>query len=219
MKTNIWDYIGCALSFTFLIGLAAVYTVSFVAPFTSKWLGNFGAIIDFFTFLFLCGIFGGLFIRICLRLMPLKSGTFPMEDKNISYFKFLMMNYELGDAVIKPFNFVPFRPLVLKLFGAKMGKDIAIGGHIDCPFMTEVGDNAIIGNGTEVASDVLVDGKLIIGKIKIGKSATIGMNVVIMPDVEIGDGAIVEIGSVVLPGSRIPAGERWRGNPARKWIG
>jgi carbonic anhydrase/acetyltransferase-like protein (isoleucine patch superfamily) len=44
------------------------------------------------------------------------------------------------------------------------------------------------------------------------------MNAVVLPDVEIGDNAVVEIGSVVMPGTRIPPGERWRGNPARKWM-
>ena len=33
----------------------------------------------------------------------------------------------------------------------------------------------------------------------------------------IGEGAVVMGGAHVMPNTRIPAGETWRGNPARKW--
>jgi carbonic anhydrase/acetyltransferase-like protein (isoleucine patch superfamily) len=42
---------------------------------------------------------------------------------------------------------------------------------------------------------------------------------VVFPNTEIGAGAVVAGGSFVMPGTRIPAGESWRGNPARKWVG
>jgi carbonic anhydrase/acetyltransferase-like protein (isoleucine patch superfamily) len=38
-----------------------------------------------------------------------------------------------------------------------------------------------------------------------------------MGGIDVGDNAKVIGGSMVIPGSKIPAGEIWRGNPARKW--
>jgi len=36
-----------------------------------------------------------------------------------------------------------------------------------------------------------------------------------MGDVEVGEGATILANSVLLPGTRVPAGERWGGVPAR----
>jgi acetyltransferase-like isoleucine patch superfamily enzyme len=49
--------------------------------------------------------------------------------------------------------------------------------------------------------------------VKIGDNVWIGMNVCILPGVEIGDNAIIGAGSIVT--KNIPANEIWFGNPAR----
>jgi acetyltransferase-like isoleucine patch superfamily enzyme len=46
----------------------------------------------------------------------------------------------------------------------------------------------------------------------------VGVHSVVLPGTEIGDNATLLNGSYVVPGSKIPAGETWRGNPARKWL-
>lgn len=51
------------------------------------------------------------------------------------------------------------------------------------------------------------------GRVCIGKRAYIGMNVLIVKPVTIGDDAVVGAGSVVT--KDIPTGEVWAGNPAR----
>ncbi|MBK7464129.1 MAG: hypothetical protein IPJ50_16290 [Betaproteobacteria bacterium] len=60
-------------------------------------------------------------------------------------------------------------------------------------------------------------GKLICGPVKIGAGATIGVNSVILPGAEIGENVTV-MGGLRNAGVKIPAGETWRGNPARKWM-
>lgn len=55
-----------------------------------------------------------------------------------------------------------------------------------------------------------------LGEISVGRSVVIGANVVVMPDVHIGDFALVAAGSVVTSGTRIGRGERWAGIPAKK---
>mgnify|MGYP000588390086 FL=1 len=57
-------------------------------------------------------------------------------------------------------------------------------------------------------------GYLVIAPVKIGSRATIGLRAMIMGDVVIGEGARVLPNSVVLPKTRIPAGETWGGVPA-----
>jgi len=45
----------------------------------------------------------------------------------------------------------------------------------------------------------------------------VGANSIVLPGTELGEGAQLLGGSIVVAGTRIPAGETWRGNPARKW--
>ena len=51
---------------------------------------------------------------------------------------------------------------------------------------------------------------------RIGNDVTIGAHAVVMPDVEIGDGAIVSVGAVVTKGTRIGCAEIWGGVPAQR---
>ena len=59
-------------------------------------------------------------------------------------------------------------------------------------------------------------GNFVIAPVVIGARATIGLGATIMGDVLVGEGAIVLPHSVLLPGSRVGAGETWGGVPARR---
>jgi acetyltransferase-like isoleucine patch superfamily enzyme len=52
--------------------------------------------------------------------------------------------------------------------------------------------------------------------VRIGRGAVVGINCVVMPGVELGDGAVLAPGGVATAGTRIPAHELWGGIPARK---
>jgi len=58
-------------------------------------------------------------------------------------------------------------------------------------------------------------GHLVIAPVRICRGATIGLAATIMGNVEVGAGAVILPHSVVLPGSRVGAGETWGGVPAR----
>jgi acetyltransferase-like isoleucine patch superfamily enzyme len=116
---------------------------------------------------------------------------------------------------------IPFflQPAVEALFGASVGRNVALGGTIDDPYRVSLGDEVILGNASLISGNYISAGKLTCGAVTIGAGATIGANCVVFPNTEIGAGAVVAGGSFVMPGTRIPAGESWRGNPARKWVG
>ncbi|HNE16611.1 MAG TPA: DapH/DapD/GlmU-related protein, partial [Rhodocyclaceae bacterium] len=116
------------------------------------------------------------------------------------------------------FTTVFTRPVVEALYGARVGADVAIGGTIDDPYQVEIGPRAVIGHNALVSGNVLYGGKLTCGKVIIGAGATIGVNSVVLPGSEIGENAVLMGGSYLMPGTKVPAGETWRGNPARKWM-
>jgi len=218
MKTTPLDYVLSTFFFVVLLSLSLLTVIVVIAPTTRLLLGEYHVISDFFLFLFVYGLLSSLLFQILLKVIPLQEGEFSLDDKNFTYWKLYSMIFYTGRAFLLPLTLVAARPLVLKLFGARLGADVAVGGDIDSPYLTTIGDGTAVGNGSHIVGTMTVNNKIFIGTVKIGRNVTIAMNAVVLPDVEIGDDAVVEIGSVVIPGTRIPAGERWRGNPARKWM-
>nr|WP_243748635.1 DapH/DapD/GlmU-related protein [Pseudomaricurvus alcaniphilus] len=133
-----------------------------------------------------------------------------------TWWKLFTVIYEFGRGALLPFTTVFAKPLVAKLFGASVGKDIALGGHLVDPQLISIGDEAIIGQGSVVTAHTITSGKLILSPVFIHRNATVGVNAVVMSGVSIGEGSVVTAGSVVPPDTKIPAMELWGGMPAKK---
>lgn len=67
----------------------------------------------------------------------------------------------------------------------------------------------------EIGNDVSIGHNVTIHGAKIHDLALIGMGAVVMDDVEVGEGALVAAGSVVLSRTKIGAHEMWAGAPAK----
>jgi acetyltransferase-like isoleucine patch superfamily enzyme len=218
MKTSGLDFLLSAVCFTLLLAASLAAVAVLVVPLTVPLLGAYHVVADLLVFLLVYGLLSGLLLALLRRAAPLRPGSHPLDDRNFTLWKLYAMIFYTARAVLLPLTHMAARPLVLKLFGARIGADVAIGGDVDTPYLTTIGEGSAIGNGSHVVGTMTVNDRIVIGPVKIGRRVTIAMNAVVLPDVEIGDNAVVEIGSVVMPGTRIPPGERWRGNPARKWM-
>ena len=110
----------------------------------------------------------------------------------------------------------PFNHMFYRLMGMKMGRGAQINTtNISDPRLIELGDKVTIGGSVTIVCHYGSAGYLIIAPVKIRKGATIGLRAIIMGDVEIGENARVLPNSVVMPKTRIPAGEIWGGVPAQ----
>jgi acetyltransferase-like isoleucine patch superfamily enzyme len=78
-----------------------------------------------------------------------------------------------------------------------------------------MGDNCLVGHDAVLFAHAFEGDRLTLGPIKLGDNVTIGVHAIVMPDVSIGNGAIVSAGAVVAKGTRIGSGEVWGGVPAR----
>ena len=215
MKTDTLDFLlsGVVLSLVLVVSLGIV---ALAVPFSVRWLGDYHVLADGALLLLSYGLVCALAAKVLRLLRPLSPGDYAMADSIFTYWKLLTVLYEFGRGALLPFTTVFARPLVAKLFGARVGRNVALGGRIADPALVSVADDAILGHNSVLTPHAITSGRIILREVKIGRAATVGVNVVIMAGVEVGDGAVVTSGAVVPPGTRIPPAELWGGVPARK---
>jgi acetyltransferase-like isoleucine patch superfamily enzyme len=149
------------------------------------------------------------------RIKPFKGGYFTIAA--LPWYVHNALFYLVRFTVLPFATLTPLGPLFLQAMGMTLGKRVRIGTDFlsDVRLIT-IGDDAAIGGSATMFCHVAGGGHLIIAPLVIGKRAQIGLKATVMGDVVIGDDAVVLANSVVLPGTRIGAGERWGGVPARR---
>ncbi len=104
----------------------------------------------------------------------------------------------------------------LRLAGARIGRACHIGTElITLPGMVRMDDNATVGYATHLQGYEIEAGRLAIGRVHLGDTATVGANCVLVGPCEVGERAVLREQSSLLPGQTIPAREVWRGSPVR----
>lgn len=216
MKSTLTDYILSSLLLA-LIVTAALLVSGLASILVMRDLtGEYHVLGDTLVFLLAFGLLCAIAARLLLRYRPLGTGLIPMDDPRFAVWKLYTVLYEFGCGALKPLTVIFLRPLVQILFGARIGRDIALGGKLVDPHLIEIGDEAIIGEGSVVTAHAINSGSIYLDQVVIETRATVGVGAVIYPAVRIGEGATVTANAVVRSGTTIPAGELWGGIPARK---
>jgi hypothetical protein len=111
----------------------------------------------------------------------------------------------------------PLNVLFLQLMGMRIGRGTIINtSYISDPSLIEMGKKVTIGGSVTLLAHYGQGGFLVLSPVKIGDGVTLGLRATVMGGVEIGAGAKILPHSVVLPKTKISAGETWGGVPARK---
>ncbi|MBI3099174.1 MAG: N-acetyltransferase, partial [Planctomycetes bacterium] len=98
-------------------------------------------------------------------------------------------------------------------YGCTIGNNVRIHNNVYVCQYTEIGDDVFLAPGVMLANDkypVRFEG---LKGPTIGRGAIVGMNATLMPEVKIGDEAVIGAGSVVT--KDVPARRMAFGNPAR----
>ncbi len=216
MKTQAIDFFLSFFFITIILCLSLLPIASFGNKLTESMLGDYHVIIDTLLFLLLYGLWSVAILRVMMIIKPFKPGSYPMDDAIFTYWKLVTVIYEFGRGALLPFTTVFAKPLVAKLFGAKIGNDIALGGHLVDPQLIEIGEEAIIGHDSVITAHTINSGFITLKPVHIGAKSTIGVHAVLMSGVIVGEGAIITAGSIVPPDTQIPPNELWGGMPAKK---
>ena len=149
------------------------------------------------------------------RIQPFRGG----------YYSFYAVPWFLHNGLfyLVRFTFLPFVTLTpfgtwfLRAMGMKIGRHAFINTeYISDPQLLTLGDDAALGGSVRIFAHHGGGGNLVIAPVEIGARATIGLGATVMGDVIVGDDATVLPNSVLLPGSRVGAGEVWGGVPAQR---
>ncbi len=107
--------------------------------------------------------------------------------------------------------------LFYRAMGAKIGRRVIINTvHVYDLNLLTIGDDATIGGSAVVMGHVGAGNRLHLGRVVIGKGASVGESSIVFPGAVIGDGAIVGAGSVVPKDFVIPPGTVWMGVPVKQ---
>lgn len=149
------------------------------------------------------------------RIRPFKGGYFTIAA--LPWYVHNALFYLVRFTVLPFATLTPIGPLFLQAMGMTLGKRVRIGTeYLSDVRLITMGDDAAIGGSATIFCHVAGGGHLIIAPVVIGARAQIGLRATVFGDVVVGNDAVVLAHSVLLPGTRIGAGERWGGVPARR---
>ncbi len=150
-----------------------------------------------------------------LLLGRIRPGKYPLWGW--FYFRFWFVRAVVRAAPVPYLAGTPFLALYYRLMGAKIGKDVYIGGAGLATFdVLSIGDDSSIGIDTTLDGACVEGGMLKISPITIGRDCWVGNRCSMgIASAVMEDHSGLDDLSMLPDGARVPTGELWRGSPAR----
>ena len=118
-------------------------------------------------------------------------------------------------AYIQMFNGTPFKSVVWRLLGVRVGRRVLDDGcSIVERTLVRIGRECTLNAGSILQSHSLEDGTFKSDHIVIGDRCTIGTGAFVHYGITMSDDAVLDADSFLMKGEHVPAGSRWYGNPA-----
>lgn len=120
-----------------------------------------------------------------------------------------------GKVLLDHLRGTPFLPMVLRLFGVKIGK----GCYMDMTDITEydcvtIGDYVSLNSLCALQTHLYEDRVMKVGRVAVGNGVTVGSGSTVLYDTKIGDFAQLGPLTLVMKGESIPPHTQWVGAPA-----
>ncbi|MBB6484711.1 Pls/PosA family non-ribosomal peptide synthetase [Rhizobium lusitanum] len=126
-------------------------------------------------------------------------------------------HWKLADSpIVRLFAGTPFRPMILRALGVKVGRRVYDGGsNLTERSLVEIGDDATLNEGCVIQAHSLEEGAFKSDYIRIGNGCTLSPAAFIHYGVTMGDGSIADVDCFVMKGEILEPYSIWRGNPAK----
>lgn len=143
----------------------------------------------------------------------------PLEPRLHSIYDPLFWRHErlwkIPDRHISVYNGTPFKNLVWRLLGVRVGRRVFDDGcSITERTLTAIGSDSTLGAHTKVQPHSQEDGTFKSDHIEIGDGVTLGVGALVHYGASMGDGTVLAADSFLMKGEEVPAGAHWGGNPA-----
>lgn len=121
---------------------------------------------------------------------------------------------------IQAFDGTPFKNMVWRLLGARIGKRVFDDGcFLPERTLVTIGDDSTLNAGTVVQCHSQEDGAFKSDRSVVGSGCTLGVGAFVHYGVRIGDGAVLAPDSFLMKGEETSPHAQWAGNPARELPG
>ncbi|MDJ0570711.1 MAG: hypothetical protein QNJ53_16925, partial [Pleurocapsa sp. MO_192.B19] len=127
----------------------------------------------------------------------------------------------LYESIVVPcllsfFTGTPFWPVILRLFGAKIGRRV----YSETTYLTEfdlvkVGHDSAIESSTSLQTHLFEDRVMKVSNISIANKCSIGSRTIILYDSHISSDSTIDSLSLIMKGEKIPSHTKWRGIPSK----
>ncbi|HUR68851.1 MAG TPA: hypothetical protein VM370_06350 [Candidatus Thermoplasmatota archaeon] len=155
------------------------------------------------------------------RLMGWKTeeGEYPIYEYDWRVVKWACYNGSISVVRIfcgEPMRVTPFWTMYLKANGAKIGPKVYVNtARLNDHNLLILEERAVVGGDAKLIAHLAEKGMIKAQPVILRKRAVLGINSVVGPGVEIGEGSAVGARSFVPKGTKIPPNQAWGGVPAR----
>ena len=123
----------------------------------------------------------------------------------------------IGGAALGLFSGTPFKSIILRLLGVRVGKRLFDDGcAIPEKTIVSIGDDVTLNSGSIFQCHSMEDGAFKLEPISIGSRVTIGVGAFVHYGVTMQDGAELKADSFLMKGSDVPEDSLFGGNPAQE---
>lgn len=117
--------------------------------------------------------------------------------------------------LMEPLRGTPFLPFFLRLLGVKIGARVIMETTDVTEFdMVDLGNGAVMEEGSGAQTHLFEDRVMKIGTVKIGERATVGARAIVLYDAELERDVTLHANTLIMKGERVPAETSWVGVPA-----
>ncbi len=126
-------------------------------------------------------------------------------------------HWKLSDSpIIERFGGTPFKNVVSRLVGIKIGRKVYDGGcSITERTLTEIGDGVNLNEGSVLQAHSLEEGVFKSDYVKVGSGSTLGPGAFVHYGVTMGENVELDADSFLMKGEVLDDHTVWRGNPAK----